>query len=192
MTLFEFVSVMFSIILGLSLSQTLAGVARLVRDPNEVRRFGPQTVWTTTLVLMHFLLWWSIWDFRDVSWNFPRFVVASSEPLFLFFMTALLLPSARGLEPVDLRSHFFRVRRWLMGLYAGLMVIFLLDGPLVFQSEGLWSGYRIPQLVALFAVLIGLKTENSRHHWVISLVVLGVILSGTAFRFFPAAFAPGT
>jgi hypothetical protein len=192
MTLFEFVSVMFSIILGLSLSQILVGLARLVRDPNEVRTFGPQVIWTVTLVLMHFLLWWSIWDFRDVAWNYPRFVVASFEPLLLFFMGALLLPSAAGSAVIDLKSHFQRVRPWLMSLYAALMIVFLLDGPLIFQSESLWSGYRIPQLLALVAVLLGLKTKDARHHWVISLVVLGVILSGSAFRFLPAAFAPGS
>jgi hypothetical protein len=189
MTLFEFVSVMFSIILGLSLSQMLLGVARLVRDPNEVKTFGPQAIWTATLVLMHFLLWWSIWDFRDVEWNYARFVVASVEPLLLFFMGALLLPSPAGSGSIDLRSHFLRVRPWLMGLYAALMIVFLLDGPLVFQSEGLWSGYRIPQVIALLAVLLGLKTQDARHHHIISLVVLGVILSGSAFRFLPAAFA---
>jgi len=191
MTLFEFVSVMFSIILGLSLSQMLAGLARLVRDPNEVHSFGPQTIWTGTLVLMHFLLWWSIWDFRDVAWNYPRFVVASVEPLLLFFMGGLLLPSAAGSGMIDLRSHFLRVRPWLMGLYAVLMVLFLLDGPLIFHSESLWSGYRIPQLMGLLAVLLGMKTRDPRRHLLISLVVLGVILSGSVFRSLPAAVAPG-
>jgi len=89
---------MFSIILGLSPSHALSGLASLTRTRNVVTTYGPQGIWTTTLVLMHFLLWWSIWDFRAVSWNFPRFLVASAEPLILFFMTALLVPSVSGSE----------------------------------------------------------------------------------------------
>lgn len=191
MTLFEFVSVMVSIILGLSLSQMLEAVARLMRDPKEVQAFKPQTIWTLSLILTHFLLWWSIWDFRDAAWNYPRFVVASVEPLLLFFMGALILPSAAGSVSVDLRSHFLRVRRLLMGLYAILMIIFIVDGPVIFHSENLWTPFRIPQLIGLLAVLVGLKTKNPRHHVVISLVVLAVILSGSVYRFLPAAFFPG-
>ncbi|MBT8478942.1 MAG: hypothetical protein KJO06_08500 [Gemmatimonadetes bacterium] len=188
MTLFEFVSVMFSIILGLSLSHTLSGLASLVRTRNVVTTFGPQGIWTTTLVLMHFLLWWSIWDFRAVSWNFPRFVVASAEPLILFFMTALLLPSVSGGDDVDLESHFFRIRRLLMGLFAVLMIIFLVDGPWVFQTEAAWSWYRLPQVIGLLAVLYGLRADGRRSQWAVATIVLAVILSGTGFRFLPAAF----
>jgi hypothetical protein len=190
MTLFEFVSVMVSIILGLSLSQMLEALARLMRDPKDVQAFKPQTIWTLSLILTHFLLWWSIWDFRDAAWNYPRFVVASVEPLLLFFMGALILPSA-GSVSVDLKSHFLRVRPLLMGLYALLMIIFIVDGPVIFHSESLWNPFRIPQLIGLLAVLVGFKTKNPRHHFVISLVVLAVILSGSVFRFLPAAFFPG-
>jgi hypothetical protein len=187
-TLFEFVSVMFSIILGLSLSHTLSGLASLARTRNVVTAYGPQGIWTATLILMHFLLWWSIWDFRDVSWNFPRFVVASAEPLLLFFMTALLIPSVSAGDEVDLGSHFFRIRRLLMGLFAVLMTIFLVDGPLVFETEAPWSWYRLPQVLGLLAVLYGLRAEGRRSQWVIATLVLGVVLSGTVFRFLPAAF----
>jgi len=179
---------MFSIILGLSLSQALGGIAGLVRGSNKVRTYAPHTIWLTMIVLTHFLMWWSIWDFREVEWNYAKFIVASIQPMMLFFLSAIILPPASNSSDIDLDVHFFRIRPWLLSTYAVTMVIFIVDGPLVFASENLWNGFRIPQITSLAATMCGLLTRKLSYQTVIALIVLGVVLSGSFFRFLPGAF----
>jgi len=56
LTLFEFVSVMISIILGLSLTQALVGTANLARESKLVVGFAPYTLWVAGVILAHFFL----------------------------------------------------------------------------------------------------------------------------------------
>ena len=188
MSIFEFVSVMFSIVLGLSLAQALGGVAGLIRGSNRVQTYAPHTLWLVMIVLTHFLLWWSIWDFRDVEWNYARFIVASIQPMMLFFLSAIIIPPAPPGSDVNLESHYVRVRPWLMSTYAVAMLVFIIDGPLIFNSEELWNWFRAPQVASLVATVIGLFATKKFYQTLVSAVVLGVVVAGSFFRFLPAAF----
>ena len=185
MTLFEFVSVMISIVLGLSLTRSLVGVANLARESRLVSTFAPHTIWVITLILAHFLQWWAVWDLRAVEWNYARFLVALAPPLMLFFATSLVFPGAPGGAVVDLEEYFFQIRRWLMLSYACLGIVWFLVGPIVFASEPFFNSYRLAQAVTASAPLVGLSTENRRVHLFVAWAVLLVILSGSVFRFFP-------
>jgi hypothetical protein len=188
-TLFEFISVMISIILGVSLAQALTGVAGLAREWPRVKNSVLHSLWTITLVLAHFLSWWAVWDYREVDWNYGRFMVALSVPLLLFFLTSLLFPDPRAGVDINLEVHFFRIRRWLMTVYSILATIWIIDGPLVFESERMLNSYRIPQSVSVLAPLLGLRSPNRTLHLGIACAVLGVILLGSMFRFFPGTFS---
>ena len=189
MSLFEFVSVMASIVLSLSLAIFLEGVTRLLRAPEGFRVSGQHAMWATSLFVTHFLVWWAVWDYREVSWTFPRFLALASTPLRLLFLSSLVLPGRAERSAVDLGQYFDQVRRWFTVGYALLFFIFIIDGPLIFASEEFWNAYRVPQTLALLAALVALRATSERVQTVAAIVVFLTTLSSTVFRFVPGAFS---
>jgi hypothetical protein len=192
-SLFEFVSVMVSIILGLSLAQLLGGIARLARDPKRISLFAPHTVWVGTLILVHSLLWWSVWDFHDVEWNYARFLTINSAPLILFFVSSLIIPNRDESGLADSKAHFFQIRVLLMAAWVALEMIFIFDGPVVFGVEPmLLPAVRFGQVAGLVAATWGLWTRSPRAHSVIAWVVFVLVALGGLRRFLPGAVMPAT
>ena len=189
MSLFEFIMVMVSIVLGFSLASMLTGLARLVRYPAGLRFYLPFGIWLVNLLLLHFLLWWSFWDIRSVDWNYARFLVAILQPLSIFLITTILIPLQGGTEPVSLRDRFHEGRRWFFAVFLFAEMLFILDGPLAFGNERLWMIYRVPQLIIVAVFAIGLLV---RRDWVqhgAAWIVFAIMLWSSAARFVPAGLA---
>ena len=189
MELFDFVSVMFSIVVGLSFAQLLGGIAGLFRSSTRPSFYAPLVFWVLMLVWTHFLLWWSFWDYRDVEWNFLRFLAGSGQAVLLLFLSELVLPRKIDGPSISLEEHYLRVKPALLGTYGVLVVIFIIDGPLIFESESFWNVYRIPQIILLGSTVVGLATNRASAQWVVSLIVLLAVVFGSYFRFLPGAFA---
>jgi len=175
---------MASIGLGLSLAIFVEGLARVARETERVDGRLFHTAWGLALFLTHFFVWWTIWDYREVAWTFPRFFVVGGTPLILLFLASLLFPSRTEASAVDLEGWFFSIRRPFMGGYVALNIVFVLDGPLVFASEPLWIAYRVPQLLALAAAVGGYLTAHRGWHvlfaWTMLLLAAGVNLTHPA------------
>ena len=67
MSLFEYVTVAVSIVLGLGVAHLL-GNARPVLDRGH--RYWLHALWVATLLLLHALEWWALWSFREARWSF--------------------------------------------------------------------------------------------------------------------------
>ena len=189
MSLFEFIMVMVSIVLGFSLASMLTGLARLVRHPGGVKLYLPFCIWLVNLLLLHFLLWWSFWDVRGVDWNYARFLMAILQPLAIFLITTILIPADNGSGLLSLRNRFYEGRRWFFAVFLFAEALFILDGPLAFGSEPLWIVYRIPQLIiiAIFAMAFLVRRDWAQQ--AAAWVVFAIMLWSSAARFFPAGLA---
>ena len=175
MSLFEFLSVMVSIVLGFSLASMLTGVSRLVRYPDGVRFYLPFGIWLLNL-LLHFLLWWSFWDIRDVEWNYARFLLTILQPLSIFLVTTILIPVETGSGKACLRDRFQQGRRWFFAVFLFAEMLFIIDGPLVFNSEPAWMIYRLPQLMIIVAFVVGLVVRHDWAQHVAAWTVLAIML----------------
>jgi H+/Cl- antiporter ClcA len=108
MSLFEFVTVMISMILALTLGQLLSGATFLLRTSGEVRWYAPHTLWVCGMGLGLVNHWWALWDFRDLDWNYATFLYILIAPLMAFLAVGLLTPDR---ESNDMQRQFARVRR---------------------------------------------------------------------------------
>lgn len=162
MTLFDFVTVMVSMILALSLGHLLDGIAHLYKARERVKWHLPHTLWMVTLVITLINHWWTLWDFRALDWNYVFFLYILVAPVTLSFATNLIAPERAGDEPADLAQQFVRVRR----PFAITMFVYALamwfDGPLlagqdVFGSIGL---LHIPMLGAFALTYVGGRVSS--------------------------------
>jgi hypothetical protein len=184
LSLFEFIVGMISVILALAIAQLFIGIADLLQNRNRVRFFLPHTLWNINLFLLTFVHWWSLWTFRDLSWNFAMFFYSLLGPSLIFFAATIVNPRNISRESIDLQEHYFSSRQLFLIVMILTVIAITLDGPL-FGTEPPLNLLRATQVALVGFAAWGLVTENRRIHLAISLAVLGVVTSVTIIRFLP-------
>ena len=182
MDLFEYLVVMVSIVLGLSVTQVLRGLGKVVRNQS---RFPPIIIWAIVLFYIHIQVWWGLWDLSNItSWNMFSFYLLIAIPCSMFAAVELLLPLSSDAN-TDWEAHFFQVRNWFFGavclfsIIAAMTTYFLNNVPLTHP-------YRIIQVTVTATAIAGFFTRSTRAHTWISSIYLAVLVIGqTLFRLNP-------
>ena len=126
MTAFSYLIVLVSIILGLGITRLLTGLGQQIEFRDQIESYWPATTWAVVLLLVHVQTWWTLFGLREQeTWTFLMFLVVLLQPVTLYLLAALILPTTRVGVPVDLRTHYFAQTRWFFGLFALLLVVSL-------------------------------------------------------------------
>ena len=163
MDAFNYLAVLISIILGLGIAQLLGGFGRWVEHRGAFRPFAPALIWAGILLLIHVQTWWSMFGLRFVTqWTFVRFAVVLLQPVALYLLAVLVLPS-QSTTTTDLRANYFAQRRWFFGLLAFLLGVSLLKDLVVSGS------FPNPLNVTfhgafLAATIVALCTQREAYH----------------------------
>jgi hypothetical protein len=139
MSVFEYIMVMVSVILALTLAQLLRALAEI---PNNTKPYWVHSAWVIFVVMSVLQTWWGFWDLNQVdTWTFPAYLNVVSLPIFQFMLAYLLVPASRTPE-TDWRAHFYAVRRWIFIAMFGLTIFvvlsswYLIDVPLLHPYRG--------------------------------------------------------
>lgn len=120
---FNYLAVLISIILGLGITQLLSGFGRWLESRFSFPAYAPTIIWVATLLVMHVQTWWSMYGMRHHSnWTFLQFVVVLLQPIALFLLASVVLPSPAA-AVLDLKSNYFTQRRWFFGLLIALLTV---------------------------------------------------------------------
>jgi len=180
MTLFEYISVAFSVVLSLSAAQIFANI-RFFLDP--ARRDWVHALWVVHLLVLHVIVWWSGWALRDASWNLATFSLALSGPALLYVTVNILVPSDRS---GSLREHFL-ANRTLFFTARGLLVIISLAISYMLLDTPFLTRARLSAVVLLTICAVGIASANYRVQ--IALAILGLLLEVFVIGYF--RFEPG-
>lgn len=131
MSLFEYVTVMVSMILALCLGHLLRTASFLAKTDREVRYYPPYTLWSLVLFLSVINQWWSLWDLRDIDWDYGSFVYILIAPILITFGTGLMSPTRTSSGQVDLQAHYSRIRRPFSAVLVAYVIVMWFDGPLL-------------------------------------------------------------
>ena len=175
MSMFEFVTVMVSMILALCLGHLLRSASFLAKTDREVIYYLPFVLWSIVLLLSVINHWWTLWDLRDVDWNYGSFLYILAAPVLVTFATGLLSPFQSTLGPIDLRAHYSRTRRLfsaVMVSYAGVMWF---DGPL-FADQAVFGTVGMLHVPIIAADLVPGISGNDRANAVAAAAVIAMIL----------------
>jgi hypothetical protein len=184
MSLFEFIVGMISVIFALAVAQMFLGVAELVQHRGRVQPFLPHGVWNVNLFLLTFVHWWSLWTFRDLSWNFGMFFFSLLGPSLMFFAASVVNPRDQSDGPIDLAAHFLDIRRLFMAVFIAMMLLFTFDGPL-FGTEPKFNALRVFQMSVVGSAAWGFLSRSRLVHTAISLLVLLALGAVVIIRFLP-------
>jgi hypothetical protein len=122
MDAFSYLSVLFSIILGLAIAQVLQGYRAMLLARARVGPFWPSMVWSANILLIAAQSWWASFGlahYRD--WTFVVFAVLLLQTVLLYMMAALVLPDVPPGGHVDLAAHYRREVTPFFGLLLGLL-----------------------------------------------------------------------
>lgn len=179
MTLFEYISVAFSIVLSLG-AAILLGSLRRVFAPD--RRYWVHATWVLTVLFMHAVAWWSLWSFSSVeSWTLLTFLLVLLQPAILYLFASLLV----GDEPATTeawRVHFYRVRRWFFSARAVYMAAVIGASWQVLDID-LAHPARLFGVCHIAMSVVGVSTASERTHAVLAVLsaLLTLVAAGVIF-----------
>jgi hypothetical protein len=174
-TPFEYVTVLISIILGMGLTQIVAGLAQLIHRWNNTKLYLPHLILIILLFVIHIQEWWVTYEMRRYQyWRLPTFLVIILYPVNLYILARLLFP-IRWPREVDLKKFYFQNYRR----------IYLLIIISAFQSilDNVWlGGYHLSEqgaqftLIALLSAVVIARKEYEWIHQSVTLVMLSLLV----------------
>lgn len=161
---FGYLSVILSIILGLSVTQLLQGLSQVINARDRVRIYWPAIGWTLLLLIIDVQAWWAMFGYRNRhEWTFPQFAILLLETIVLYLLAALALPTAFGEAVVDLRANYFRHASWFFGSFVAVLVVSL-SKDVVFAGS-LPGGYNLGfHLFWIAGASVAAVTRNDLFH----------------------------
>jgi hypothetical protein len=178
MTHFEYVSVAVSLVFALAVADVLRALIPAARAPSI---YWPHFAWLITMVLIIAYTWWTIWNWRNVSWTGLRFAYALTNPALLTIATRLL--THRDPDSVEsFRDHFHGNRR----VFFAALLAFCVNGSLAAWAFGIVPFGEFPPVLAASlpgsaAAVAGLFLRTDRAHAVLVVLVLLIVLAALAF-----------
>jgi hypothetical protein len=176
---YEHLSVLVSIVVGVSISQVIYGFGQLIRRRGTYK-IDPLYLLCSILVLLILVdSWWTAYSWHDVpGWSYRRAWFVMLNPL-LVTMAAQLLPPDWEEKPVDFHKTYYRNHRLIFGLLTFYPLIDMLDtglkGAAHFRSLG--AGYPvINTAMAVFCAATAL-TRSRKIQFICMIVVLLCVLS---------------
>jgi len=179
---YQHVVVVMSIVLGLSVTQLLKGLAQLYRTRKRVRPYWLHTAWIVLLVFFSLVLWWLHWNYRTIEdWNFFRFVLYLSPMIVFYFLTSIVIPDAS--DPVtDYRAYYYSSRLVFFGTFA-LQLVLAHGAGVIVRRLPLLDPSDPFRLVMVVLLLIAMRSASERVHAVVlTLFAIAIVAFITLFH----------
>ena len=172
MSAFEFVAVLFSVIVGLAISHLLSATSELIEIHVRVKTYWVNNIWMVTVFIWAIFSWWGMWELNNLEyWNYPSFFLVVVNLSGIYFMTTLVLPQPTESGEIDLKKHYFLVHRIFFIITAyNFASIILINHFLFFKP--IISPFTIMPFLLTFLSLYGAITKSLRYHGFLSVFTL--------------------
>ena len=164
--LFSHIRVLISLIVGLSLTRLLSGVARIIQHPGGKPVYWVHLSWVAWMFVGAVNFWW--WESRLVQlerWEFAYYLFLILYATSYFLPCVLLFPDQMD-EYAGYRDYFMSRRAWFFGLFA---LQFLLDvGDTLLKGQaylhGLGIEYPVRAIAFVLLCIVAARTTSPRFH----------------------------
>lgn len=187
---FEYLTVLISVVVGLSVTSFLTNVVRIIHVRNDVTISWVQLSWSMTILIWTVAFWWFTFVLVEESqWTFPMFTFLLAYSTLLFFLMALLFPEG---VPADhnYRTQYMRNRAWFFGVLLFFLCFDLIDYVVKHNKDVSiidhlpYAAFAGPLIVlSLFA----LRTDNLLFHRAFAVYSLLAVLAMSVTTLVPLA-----
>lgn len=124
---FEYLTVLISVVIGLSVTSFLTNVARIIHVRSNVTISWVQLLWSVTILIWTIAFWWFTFVLAEQQqWTYPLFVFLLAYSTLLFLLMALLFPEGVP-EDHNYRTQFMRNRVWFFGVLLVFLCVDVID-----------------------------------------------------------------
>ena len=164
---FEYLTVLVSVVVGLSVTSFLTNVARIIHVRSDVTISWVQLMWSATILIWTVAFWWFTFVLAEQQqWTYPLFVFLLAYATLLFLLMALLFPEGVPADH-DYRAQFMRNRVWYFGVFLLFLCIDVVDFFIKLDKDvSIVSHAPYAAFIGSLCVLslIALKTKNLLFH----------------------------
>lgn len=175
MSLFEFLMVLVSLIIGLGVAELLSGIAGIIRNKEEIKLYWVHSIFIAVIFLALLQTWWEIWGVRETpSWSFIGLLLMLGGPIGLFLISHLIFPVQ--LAGANLRSFYYEKMGPVFWLGVLTVIVSATFRPIVLDTE-LFALDNASSFL-LVAVLASMaSTKNSVFHSCMVVLVFIALLA---------------
>lgn len=176
MSIFEFVMVLVSIVIGLGISALLTGLGELLQKRTLTQAYWLQLVQVLLQMLLFIALWWTAWSFNEYdNWNIAVVLLLMTVTTFFFLAGYLVFPRSGDFE--DFEAYYFTQHRRYYGLLiAGFATIMLMSTSLLASR---WTS-QIPNLILMILLGVLAISRRQRVHEVLLVSTTALLFLGVA------------
>ena len=164
--LYLHVRVLIGIILGLSVTRLVSGIAAIVQHPKRYRIWSVHLGWVAWALVNVVTFWW--WEFRlsiIPHWTFSLYFFVCVYASMYYFLSVLLFPQDLD-EYKGYEDYFLSRRRWFFGFAALTESLDVIDT--LIKGEAHLRSLGVEYLVATGAFVllsaVAARTPNPRFH----------------------------
>lgn len=177
---FEYLTVLISVVVGLSLTSFLTNIVRIIHVRSDVTVSWVQLIWAVVILMWTVAFWWFTFVLaEETQWTFRLFIFLLTYSILLFFLMALLFPEGVP-SNYDYRAQFMRNRVWYFSAFLLFLCLDVLDYWIKLEKDVSIANYlQYAAFVGplMFLSLIALRTENLLFHRVFAAYTLLVVLA---------------
>lgn len=170
----EHMLVLFSIVIGLGLTELLSSFHNLVHPAARTKWHWLPAFWATN-VFISVVFWWWMMSFFGRLEELPNFfgvVLILLGPVLLYLLATSVLPDVAPGDAIDLKEFYFQNRRRYFGFGATYTFVLWIQAPLfhwdVPFAQHLWAA-------AVLAMMLTLRRSSSMRVHTALAVVQGVM-----------------
>ena len=174
-SIFDFVTVAVSLILGLGITRLLESAIEAFRRRSEVELHWLPFAWATTILVLQLQFWWAIYALQVMdSITILEFVLLLALTLLLFVAGALVLPSGDVTYPGNLMDYF--ARDGVLGVAAaGTYHLVAIAANVVWFSQAVATPFvALGLTVGILGVVLAFVRS---HSWLVGLSVIWILLT---------------
>lgn len=185
--MFEYISVLTSIIIGLGIARLLRGVIEMIHHPGEGKYYWIHLVWIASTFNLAVVWWWFQFNLNDQElWTFGSYAFVIAYAVSIYLQCAVLIPSHLD-SSKDYKTFFFASKAWIFSFFILQRIVDILDtlykgglDRMIEFGPEYWIGG--PAQILLAAVAI--STRNEKFHAIFAAIIL-LAQASIAIRLFP-------
>lgn len=182
MSIFEFLMIMQSIIIGLGISELLTGLAKLLKS-YKLKELGiivPSLILTVFIALLQ--MFWESWGFHtEIAWTVPAMIFMLISPIIMNLIAHIIFPPLD--EKMDITKYYLSKSTLIWSLATFATITSTTFRPFVFGSPLFIVDNYSSLLQIAFCILLIFNKKVWLHRVVVPTAFIIVILDLLAINY---------
>ena len=186
METFAHIKTVIGIILGLSITQLLKGVIKIVEHPKKYKPYWVHLLWALYIffVVIHFW-WWEV-HLNDIKhWDFALYFFIIVYIMMYYFVCTLLFPE-QLVDYEGYEDYFYSRRKWFFSVLSLTFAADIIDTVIKgkeYMSQLYWE-FPIRNIVHILLCLLAIKISNKKFHAILVIAFIVYELSFIARKYY--------